>query len=58
MAKINRNITLLIQGTIEAKSEKDYDRQRWQLLVILENAGFSASIEDENDDEEEIEEVN
>lgn len=53
MAKINRNVTLLIQGTIEAKSEKDYTDQLEELILILENAGFSASVEDESDDEDE-----
>lgn len=44
-------LTLLIQKTIEARSEEDYDEKRDTLIEELEAKGFSVNVESEDTDE-------
>lgn len=45
-------LTLLIQTTIEADDEEDYQQKRDRIIDKLEKAGFSVNIEDESVEED------
>lgn len=45
-------ITLLIQTTIEAETEEEYEQKRDQLTERLEKEGFLVNIEDESSEED------
>jgi hypothetical protein len=48
---MERTLTLMIQKTVRANTLDDFEKQRDQLIIKLEKAGWCISVEDEGEGE-------
>jgi hypothetical protein len=48
---VSVGLTLMIQRTVDAPSEEEYIKMRDKLVTGMERAGWSVSVENEDDDE-------